>query len=196
MPPFEIPHTFGKGEKQDSKKAPPIKRQRPVPLFSRFIVLPFDYAIQVCGNLVAHSLFPPSGWALSASLRVREHFYKMSLALLFNAQHILLVLPQHRRDLGRHAAAARVLRHGPKHHRSGGDDDAVPDRNVAQHRGARRHQDAAAQLWVPVPALFAVAAQSHALHDDDVVAQLGRLANHHAGPAREVEGLGGCGRGE
>ena len=159
-----------------------------LPISSRFFLF-----TNVCGTLLVlfgpfpHPLRPRT--LLASSLRILENLDKMALALVSNRRNVLLVLAKDRGNLGRDAAAPRVLGHGPQHHRARRNDDAIANRNVAQDGRARRYQHTAAQLRVPVPALLTIPTKRHALHEDDVVAQLGRLADDHAGPAREVQRL-------
>eukprot|EP00624_Nannochloropsis_granulata_P003848 evm.model.NODE_2941_length_19835_cov_19.299471.3 len=129
------------------------------------------------------------GGALTSSLRILKDLDEMALALVPNCRNVLFVFAKHRGDLGRDATAPRILGHGPQHYRACGNDDTIANRNVAQDGRTRCHQHTTTQFGVPIPAFFTVPTKCHALHENDVVAQLGRLADDHAGPTREVQRL-------
>ena len=79
----------------------------------------------------------------------------------------------------RHAHDRAVRRHVFEHHAAGAYLAVVPYRDRAQHLCARADHHVVLDRRMALARLLAGAAQRHALVDDDVGADLGRLADHH-----------------
>src|SRR5579862_9152931 len=72
------------------------------------------------------------------------------------------------------------VRNRMNHHRAGPYFHVIAQTDVSQYRSPGPDHDAVAQRGMAFPALVAGAAQGHALVQEHVIANLGRLADHHA----------------
>ena len=89
-------------------------------------------------------------------------------------------LSPHTDDPPGDADHGRVVWHRVNHHRAGADLHVVADADVSQNLGARADDHVVAEGGVPLALLLAGAAQGHALVEQNVVADFGGLADHHA----------------
>ncbi len=110
---------------------------------------------------------------------------KSSIGLAFGIGQIAVLeivagIAARARDAAGHADHGGVVRHRVDHHRAGADLGVVADGDVAEDLRAGADHDVVADGGVALAALFARAAQRDALVEQNVVADLGGLADHHA----------------